>query len=146
VRDGDLRAIKLGSRTLIDVDAGLAWLRALPSAKIRPLEQPHESQSLNISGSELLSVRSYPSKTDLTRPTYSVGSASAPTNLGLNEFLADAELPVLSAATPGVNGCPIWAIGIPWLSTDLAIAGARPHLACGTNSSLGSIAFSDGPT
>jgi hypothetical protein len=32
---GDLRAIKLGSRTLIDVDAGLNWLRSLPAAKIR---------------------------------------------------------------------------------------------------------------
>jgi hypothetical protein len=32
---GDLKAIKVGSRTLIDVDAGLAWLRSLPSAQIR---------------------------------------------------------------------------------------------------------------
>jgi hypothetical protein len=27
---GDLVAIKLGRRTLVDVDAGLAWLRAQP--------------------------------------------------------------------------------------------------------------------
>ncbi len=32
---GDLKAIKVGSRTLLDVDAGLAWLRSLPSAQIR---------------------------------------------------------------------------------------------------------------
>ena len=32
---GDLKAIKVGSRTLIDVDAGLAWLRSLPPARIR---------------------------------------------------------------------------------------------------------------
>jgi hypothetical protein len=32
---GDLKAIKIGSRTLIDVDAGLAWLRSLPSTQIR---------------------------------------------------------------------------------------------------------------
>jgi hypothetical protein len=32
---GDLKAIKVGSRTLIDVDAGLSWLRSLPSAQIR---------------------------------------------------------------------------------------------------------------
>jgi hypothetical protein len=32
---GDLRAIKIGTRTLLDVDAGLAWLRSLPPAQIR---------------------------------------------------------------------------------------------------------------
>jgi hypothetical protein len=32
---GNLRAVKRGSRTLIDVEAGLAWLRSLPPAKIR---------------------------------------------------------------------------------------------------------------
>lgn len=32
---GNLRAIKRGSRTLIDVEHGLAWLRSLPPAKIR---------------------------------------------------------------------------------------------------------------
>jgi hypothetical protein len=32
---GDLKAIKVGTRTLIDVDAGLAWLRSLPAAQIR---------------------------------------------------------------------------------------------------------------
>lgn len=31
---GDLRAIKVGTRTLIDVAHGLAWLRSLPPAKI----------------------------------------------------------------------------------------------------------------
>lgn len=30
---GDLQAVKLGKRTLIDVDHGLAWLRSLPIAK-----------------------------------------------------------------------------------------------------------------
>jgi hypothetical protein len=32
---GDLKAIKLGKRTLIDVEAGLAWLRSLPAPQIR---------------------------------------------------------------------------------------------------------------
>lgn len=32
---GDLIAIKLGKRTLIDVQAGLAWLASLPRAEIR---------------------------------------------------------------------------------------------------------------
>jgi hypothetical protein len=32
---GDLKAIKIGTRTLLDVDAGLAWLRSLPAAQIR---------------------------------------------------------------------------------------------------------------
>ena len=32
---GDLKAVKAGSRTLIDCEAGLAWLRALPPAVIR---------------------------------------------------------------------------------------------------------------
>lgn len=31
---GDLRAIKVGARTLIDVDHGLAWLASLPPAQI----------------------------------------------------------------------------------------------------------------
>jgi len=33
---GRLRAVKLGSRTLIDVAHGLAWLDSLPPATIRP--------------------------------------------------------------------------------------------------------------
>jgi hypothetical protein len=33
---GNLRAIKRGASTLIDVAAGLAWLRSLPPAQIRP--------------------------------------------------------------------------------------------------------------
>jgi hypothetical protein len=32
---GDLKAIKVGSRTLVDVDAGLDWLRSLPAAQVR---------------------------------------------------------------------------------------------------------------
>jgi hypothetical protein len=32
---GELRAIKLGSKTLIDVEHGLAWLRSRPAAVIR---------------------------------------------------------------------------------------------------------------
>jgi hypothetical protein len=31
---GDLKAIKLGTRTLIDVEAGLAWLASMPPAVI----------------------------------------------------------------------------------------------------------------
>lgn len=33
---GDLRAVKAGTRTLIDVDKGLAWINSLPPAQIRP--------------------------------------------------------------------------------------------------------------
>jgi hypothetical protein len=32
---GDLKAIKCGSRTLLDVDAGLEWLKSLPPPQIR---------------------------------------------------------------------------------------------------------------
>jgi hypothetical protein len=32
---GNIKAIKVGARTLIDVEAGLAWLRTLPPAVIR---------------------------------------------------------------------------------------------------------------
>jgi hypothetical protein len=32
---GDLKAIKVGTRTLLDVDAGLTWLRSQPAAQIR---------------------------------------------------------------------------------------------------------------
>ncbi len=33
---GHLKAVKLGRRVLIDVPAGLAWLRSLPPPEIRP--------------------------------------------------------------------------------------------------------------
>jgi hypothetical protein len=33
---GHLKAIKVGARTLVDVEAGLTWLRSLPAAQIRP--------------------------------------------------------------------------------------------------------------
>ena len=32
---GNLKAIKVGARTLVDVEAGLAWLRSRPPAVIR---------------------------------------------------------------------------------------------------------------
>ena len=35
---GDLKAIKCGCRTLLDVEAGLAWMRSLPSAQVRALK------------------------------------------------------------------------------------------------------------
>jgi hypothetical protein len=37
---GHLQAIKLGNRTLIDVEPGLAWLRSLPPARIRSSRAP----------------------------------------------------------------------------------------------------------
>jgi hypothetical protein len=33
---GDLKAIKLRGRTLVDVEAGLTWQRSMPPAQIRP--------------------------------------------------------------------------------------------------------------
>jgi len=44
---GNLRAVKRGARTLVDVDHGLAWLRSLPPAKIRAprLRQAAEPQT-----------------------------------------------------------------------------------------------------
>ncbi len=40
---GELKAVKVGTRTLIDVEAGLAWMRALPPAFIRA---PRERQKV----------------------------------------------------------------------------------------------------
>jgi hypothetical protein len=40
---GELRAIKIGSRTLIDVEFGMAWLRSRPAAVIRA---PRDRQSV----------------------------------------------------------------------------------------------------
>jgi hypothetical protein len=40
---GELKAIKLGGRTLIDVEAGLSWLRSLPAPVIRA---PRERQKV----------------------------------------------------------------------------------------------------
>jgi hypothetical protein len=36
---GNLKAIKVGARTLIDVEAGLSWLRSRPAAVIRAPRQ-----------------------------------------------------------------------------------------------------------
>jgi len=33
---GDIKAVKLNSRTLVDVQSGLDWLRSLPPAEIKP--------------------------------------------------------------------------------------------------------------
>jgi|tagenome__1003787_1003787.scaffolds.fasta_scaffold20938858_3 hypothetical protein len=33
---GNLRIIKVGGRSLVDVPHGLAWMRSLPTARIRP--------------------------------------------------------------------------------------------------------------
>ena len=33
---GHLRAVKVGARTLINIEKGLAWLDAQPTAQIRP--------------------------------------------------------------------------------------------------------------
>lgn len=35
IADGKLKAVKRGTRTLIDVEAGLAYLHSLPPAKVR---------------------------------------------------------------------------------------------------------------
>lgn len=37
---GDLKAVKLRNRTLIDVGAGLAWMRTLPAAMVAKAERP----------------------------------------------------------------------------------------------------------
>ncbi len=33
---GYLKAVKLGNRTLVDVETGLAWMRNLPPAEVKP--------------------------------------------------------------------------------------------------------------
>ena len=40
---GELKAIKAGTRTLIDVDAGLDWLRSLPPPTIRAPRQRQQT-------------------------------------------------------------------------------------------------------
>lgn len=47
---GHLRAIKVGRRTLIDIRAGLEWLRSLPPAKIRLSPQAARRQSAKNGG------------------------------------------------------------------------------------------------
>lgn len=42
---GQLRAKKLGNRTLIDVTHGLAWLDTLPAAAVRPHGAKHTGQA-----------------------------------------------------------------------------------------------------
>ncbi len=36
---GELRAVKVGTRTLVDVQHGLAYLRSCPPARIRPMHK-----------------------------------------------------------------------------------------------------------
>jgi hypothetical protein len=36
---GNLRAVKVGTRTLINIEAGLAWLHSQPAARIRAPKQ-----------------------------------------------------------------------------------------------------------
>ncbi len=36
---GDLTAVKVDGRTLIDAEHGLAWLRSLPPAEIKPQQR-----------------------------------------------------------------------------------------------------------
>jgi hypothetical protein len=40
---GELKAVKVGARTLIDVEAGLAWLRSRPPAVIRAPRERHQA-------------------------------------------------------------------------------------------------------
>jgi hypothetical protein len=39
---GHLKAVKVGTRTLINIEKGLAWLEAQPAAQIRP-QKPRKS-------------------------------------------------------------------------------------------------------
>jgi hypothetical protein len=36
---GNLRAVKVGTRTLINIEAGLAWIASRPAAQIRAPKQ-----------------------------------------------------------------------------------------------------------
>jgi hypothetical protein len=36
---GNLRAVKVGTRTLVNIEAGLAWIASQPAAKIRAPKQ-----------------------------------------------------------------------------------------------------------
>ena len=45
---GDLRAIKLGARTLIDVEHGLAWLASMPAAEISTGRNRRSAPSLGL--------------------------------------------------------------------------------------------------
>jgi hypothetical protein len=62
---GHLRAIKLGSRTLIDVEHGLAWLASMPAAKITTgrkrgrlsLEEPEPRPPREVSHDTRVGVR-----------------------------------------------------------------------------------------
>ena len=45
---GDLRAKKLGRRTLIDVQRGLAWIESQPDAEIRWTKYPRRSSLMDV--------------------------------------------------------------------------------------------------
>jgi excisionase family DNA binding protein len=35
--DGSIRIVKVGGRSLVDIEAALAWMKTLPEAKISPV-------------------------------------------------------------------------------------------------------------
>ena len=47
---GDLRGVKIGRAMVIDVDAGMAWLRSCPPAKIKP--PPPDKRRKHAAGAE----------------------------------------------------------------------------------------------
>jgi hypothetical protein len=54
---GNLRAIKVGTRTLIDVEVGLEWLRSQPMAVIRPSRTALPSADKPAAGPEIRQPR-----------------------------------------------------------------------------------------
>ena len=70
---GDLRAIKLGARTLIDVEHGLVWLSSLPAAVITTGRRRRPSYAITAAASSdpPLEIASGPNrrpKSPTTRP------------------------------------------------------------------------------
>jgi hypothetical protein len=59
-----IRAVKLGTRTLIDVEAGLAWLATLPPAEImtgrRPRPRSSEPDAPQMTAAEIAVPRAPP--------------------------------------------------------------------------------------
>jgi hypothetical protein len=45
IGEGLLKAIKVGSRTLIDVEAGLAWMATLPTVRIASAHKPNSPEA-----------------------------------------------------------------------------------------------------
>lgn len=56
VAAGQLKAVKLGARTLVDLEASLAWMKTLPPAKISPPRRRSSVSTQSVGATERMAA------------------------------------------------------------------------------------------